>query len=118
MYRHMHVCSFENFLVAISWNKKERRWYSGVFIKNPFISKIMTLYLELLNYFLVIVCWGRADLCKLSSAWWGNGRIWKSFLKMSVYELFLSYRNTVSGEKCLTHSLFRSVKHCVQDGAL
>lgn len=53
--------------------------------------------------FLVTVCWlsawGRAALYRLSSTWWGNGKIRKTFLKMSVYELFLSYQNTVAGER-------------------
>jgi len=37
---------------------------------------------------------------------YGSERIWKSFLKMSVYELFLSCSNTVAGGKCFNSFFF------------
>lgn len=82
---------------------------------NDYVSRASEL-------FFVTVCWlcawRRADLHKLSSTWWGNGRIRKTFLKMSVYELFLSFQNTVAGERFNSLFFFCSVEHCIQGGAL
>lgn len=121
-----HLCMLsENLLVSISWNKEEIRGHR--FVKNHvwseewLLCRASELSLSAVCCVCVLVWGGRALPASIHvvGEWKeGQGMIWKIFLKMSVYELFLSCWNIVAGEKSVTPSLFCSVKRFVQDSAL